>query len=183
MASGGQGFGRLNSRAMVLLADGRIRIFYFDINESRITKPANGVEPPNKIYSAISSDGINFTQESGVRFQRPGAFDPDVELVNGTWYMYVGDVAGNQVIVATSTDGLTFTERGIAYTGGAVPDVWYDNGRWYLYTAGINIATSTDGLRFKSTTSRFNDTAYQVTADPSIIKITDRSYLMFYKAK
>lgn len=169
--------------APVLLSDGRIRLFYFDINEARISRPASGVEPANKIYSAISSDGVNFTQEAGVRFERQGAFDPDVELVNGTWHMYTGDVEGNKVIAATSTDGLTFTERGIAYANGAVPDVWYENGQWYLFTAGINIAVSTDGLTFTSNNRRFIDSSYQVTADPSVVKRNDGSYLMLYKVK
>ncbi len=169
--------------APVLLSDGRIRLYYFDINEVRINKPASGIEPPNKIYSAVSSDGVTFTQESGVRFERRGAFDPDVELVNGTWYMYTGDVEGNKVIVATSTDGLTFTEKGIAYSGGAVPDVWHENDKWYLFTAGIDMATSTDGLTFTSSRRRFTDSDYQVTADPSVVKRNDGSYLMLYKVK
>ncbi len=167
--------------APIVLPDGRIRIFYFDINEPRINKPANGIEPANKIYSAISDDGINFTQEDGVRFERQGAFDPDVEYVEGTWYMYVGDFEGNQVIAATSTDGLNFTEYGTVYTGGAVPDVWYDDGTWYLYTAGIGIATSSDGLSFTDTGNRFNDPNHQVTADPAVVQLTEESYLMIYK--
>ena len=169
--------------APVLLADGRIRLFYFDINESRINKPAIGTEPVNTIYSAISNDGINFTQEAGVRFQRQGVFDPDVELVNNTWYMYTGDVESNQVIVATSTDGLTFTEKGVAFSGGAVPDVWYESGTWYLYTAGIGMATSTNGVTFTDARVRFSDPNYQATADPSVVKLANDSYLMLYKVK
>ncbi|MDD5567393.1 MAG: hypothetical protein PHH01_04330, partial [Patescibacteria group bacterium] len=152
-------------------------------NESRLSETANGLESTNKIYSAISSDGLSFTQEAGVRFEHQGVFDPDVELVNGTWYMYTGDVETNQVIVATSTDGLTFTEKGVAYSGGAVPDVWQEDGKWYLYLAGISLATSTDGLTFTATSTRFNDPEYQVTADPSVVKLANRSYLMFYKVK
>ncbi|MBI5037639.1 MAG: exo-alpha-sialidase [Candidatus Kerfeldbacteria bacterium] len=169
--------------APVLLADGRIRLFYFDINESRINRPANGIEPTNKIYSAISYDGVNFTQEDGIRFERRGIFDPDVEKVGDTWYLYGGDVEGNKVIVATSTDGLTFTERGVAFTGGAVPDVWHENDQWYLYTAGISIATSTDGLTFTPAGIRFEDRDLgNITADPSVIKLSEGSYLMLFKS-
>lgn len=170
--------------APVLLPDGRIRLFYFDINEVRLSKPESGREPSNKIYSAISSDGLNFEQEDGVRFERQGIFDPDVEKVGDTWYMYGGDIEGNKVIVATSTDGLTFTERGTAFQGGAVPDVWYENGKWYLYTAGIDIATSTDGLTFTSAGKRYEDRDRGgVTADPSVVKLSNGSYMMLYKVK
>jgi len=170
--------------APVLLADGRIRLFYYDINEVRISKSAIGNEPPNKIYSAISSDGVSFVQEDGIRFERQGIFDPDVEKVGDTWYLYGGDIAGNKVIVATSTDGLTFTERGVAYSGGAVPDVWQENDKWYLYTAGINIATSADGLTFASAGIRYEDRDRgNITADPSVIKLSTGSYMMLYKVK
>lgn len=169
--------------AAVVTDDGQIRLYYFDINEMRINKPISGIEPPQKIYSAISDDGISFTQEDGVRFERGGAFDPDVLYADGTWYMYTGDLRGNQVNVATSSDGLTFTYQGVAYKGGAVPDVWHEDGNWYLYTAGINIATSSDGLTFTDSLSRFSDPYFMITADPSVIKLQDSTYLMLYKVK
>lgn len=167
--------------AAVITDDGQIRLFYFDINEPRLGNLVVEDEFTNKIYSAISDDGINFTQESGVRLEYQGAFDPDVLWVDGMWYMYTGDLQGNKVNVATSTDGLTFTHQGTAYEGGAVPDVWHENGSWYLYTAGINIATGTDGLTFESSGYDFYDPNSRGTADPSVVKLQDNMYLMLYK--
>ena len=165
----------------IVTDDGQIRLYYFDINEARgkVFKK----EPVNKIYSAISDDGVNFTQESGIRLEYQGAFDPDVLYVDGTWYMYTGDLQGNKVNVATSTDGLTFSHVGTAYQGGAVPDVWHEDDDWYLYTAGINIATGTDGLTFESTGKEFRDPNSRGTADPSVVKLNDGSYLMLYKVQ
>lgn len=167
----------------VLLADGRIRLYYFDINEARITKSSSGTEPPAKIYSAISDDGINFTQEEGVRFQRAaGVYDPDVNLYDGTWYLYGGVSEGNEVIYATSSDGLTFTEQGVAYQGGGVPDVYYEDGTYYLYTAGIDLATGTTPTSFTATGNQFRDNnSTGATADPSVIKLDDGTYLLMYK--
>ncbi len=167
--------------APILLPDGRIRLYYFDINGPRLNKPASGIEPPQKIYSAISDDGINFVQEDGVRLEYNGAFDPDVEYVDGRYYIYVGSLQGNSVAVAQSPDGLNFTEPTLAYQGGAVPDVYYEDGVWYLYTAGINIATSNDGLTFANTGDHFQDPASRVTADPSVIPLSNEYYLMVYK--
>ncbi len=165
----------------VLLANGRIRLYYFDINEPRLDKPDNGVPTTNKIYSAISEDGINFTQENGVRFERVGIFDPDVNLFNNTWYLYGGDIEGNQVVYATSTDGLTFKEGGVAYNGGAVPDVFEEGGLYYLFTAGINIATGVTPTSFTDSGSSFHGTS--VTADPSVIKLENGNYIMLYKTQ
>jgi hypothetical protein len=165
----------------VLLDDGQIRLYYFDINEARLNKPENNIKPTNKIYSAVSSNGINFRQEEGVRFQRQEIFDPDVNLFNGLWYLYGGDAEGNKVIVATSRDGLTFEEKGVAYTGGAVPDVFKTDSQYYLFTAGIDIAISSDPFLFSRSGKFFRDFQYPITADPSVVELKDKNYLMIYK--
>lgn len=164
--------------APVLLDDGSIRLYYFDINEERtMFHPDN----TNKIYSAVSKDGVNFTQEKGVRFSRKGIYDPDVVKVNGTWRMYVGDISNNMVISAISSDGLTFTEEGVVYEGGVVPDVFFEEDIYYLYTAGVDIAISQDGAYFSKTSYSFHSHQGKITADPSIIKLDDGTYMMFYK--
>jgi hypothetical protein len=164
--------------APFLLDDGRIRLYYFDINEERIA-PETTTE--NHIYAAISSDGIHF-EEEGLCFSQISVYDPDVIQVDDTYRMYVGNLAENKVISATSADGITFTYEGTAYTGGAVPDVFYNNGTYYLYTAGINIATSTDSITFTATSSRFTSTL-GITADPSVIELNDGTFMMLYKTK
>ena len=159
--------------------DGRIRLYYFDINEERSSM---GSESENKIYSAISSDGVSFVEE-GVCFSKEGVFDPDVIEVDGVYRMYVGDLEGNRVISATSSDGLNFVEEGVAYTGGAVPDVFYKDGVYYLYTVGIDISTSSDGASFTKTSYRFESSINMLTADPSVIELDDGTYMMLYKTK
>jgi len=166
--------------APFLLDDGRIRLYYFDINEERTS---DDPERTNKIYSAVSTDGINFVQEDGIRFSKHGIYDPDVIEVNGVWRMYVGDIDGNMVISAISSDGLNFVEEGIAYSGGAVPDVFFKDGTYYLYVAGIDIATSQDGVSFSKTAYSFQSQLGGVTADPSVIELNDGTYIMLYKTK
>ncbi|MEM0467388.1 MAG: hypothetical protein QXX20_07345 [Candidatus Thermoplasmatota archaeon] len=166
--------------APLLLDDGRIRLYYFDINEGRSSHSPPGT---NKIYSAISTDGRHFIQEDGIRFEKEAIFDPDVVCVGNTWYLYVGYIMSNQILSAISTDGLTFTEKGPAYHGGTVPDVFYHNGTYYLYTIGIDISTSQDGLWFTKTSSRFQSNVGTVTADASVIQLNDGTYLMLYKTR
>jgi len=166
--------------APLLLNDGRIRLYYFDINEER---SSTNPERKNKIYSAISSDGINFVQENGIRFSEKNIYDPDVILVNNTYRMYVGEIPNNRVISATSSDGLNFIEGGVAYNDGAVPDVFFKNNTYYLYTAGIDISTSADGTSFTKTSYRFESELGMLTADPSVIELNNGEYMMFYKTK
>ena len=161
--------------APLLLEDGQIRLYYFDIGAN----PVPGTD--FKIYSAISKDGVNFVEEEGVRFSNPDTLDPDVIKVGDTWRLYTGDVEKNETISATSSNGLNFTKEGTAYSGGSVPDVFYKNDTYYLYTAGINIATSADGKSFTATGKSFRSQLGTVTADPSVIELSDGSYLMLYK--
>lgn len=156
-----------------VLPDGRIRLYYFDI----ATTKTQGLEN-NTIYSAISNDGINFTQEEGSRFIYPAIFDPDVTYINGTWRMYVG-TDDQKVLSATSIDGLTFSYEGVALNDGAIPNVFYENSTYYLFTGGINISTSTDGKTFTKTSNRFD--CGGLTADPGVIKLNNDRYLMVYK--
>lgn len=161
--------------APYLLDDGRIRLFYFDINID---------ENPGadfKIYSAISSDGVYFEEEEGVRFSNPGTLDPDVIRMGDTWRLYTGSMENNSTVSATSSDGLNFEYEGIAYAGGAVPDVFYKDGTYYLFTAGIDISTSEDGVKFTKTNNRFQSKISSVTADPSVVELSDGTYLMMYK--
>lgn len=159
-----------------LLPDGRIRLYYFDITVG--FKGESG-----KIYSAISDDGINFVEEEGVRFEREeGLFDPDVIKVGDTYRMYVGDEIGQNVISAISSDGLTFTEEGLAYSGRAVPNVFYDGEKYILYTAGIEIAFSNDGKTFTKQEYSFRRES-GLTADAGVIQVGENQYLMFYKTR
>ena len=162
-----------------LLADGRFRLYYFDINEGRSTKSAQ--QPTNKIYVASSIDGINFIEEAGVAFAYQDIFDPDVIKVGDVWRMYVG-TGSNKVLSAKSADGLTFTYEGVAAEGGAVPNVIYKDNLYYLYTAGIDIWNSIDGKTFTKTINRFVKTS-GLAADPGVVKLADGTYLMVYKTK
>lgn len=161
-----------------LLKDGRIRLYYYDIEGSRTQ--LTGI---HKIYSAISSDGLHFTQEDGVRFAKECILDPTVIQVGSTYHLYAGDPCENKekVVAALSSDGLNFTDEGVVWEGSMVPEVFYDGNKYYLYTNGIAIATSSDGKIFQNTNFSFRSKSYPLAADPSIIQLNDGTYLLFYK--
>ncbi|MFC1721549.1 hypothetical protein ACFL0Z_01400 [Patescibacteria group bacterium] len=161
--------------APFLLDDGRIRLYYYDINVDQSPSATFN------IYSAVSADGLNFTEEAGSRFADVGTLDPDVIKVGDDWYMYTGTLDPPSVVVAKGTDGLNFTKVGTAFTDGAVPDVFVSGDDYYLYTAGINIAKSTNPENFSGSVGQFQSTIGQVTADPSVVELSDGTYLMLYK--
>jgi hypothetical protein len=160
--------------APYLLDDGRIRLYYFDISTTMRDPDLS----ENAMYSAISDDGINFVEESGVRFKHQAIFDPDVIKTDSGWYMYIG-TDDQKVLYATSRDGLDFQYGGVAMSGGAIPNVIFESGKYYLFTGGVDISTSNTPSSFIKSPNRFDRGG--LTADPGVAKLNDGSYFMVYK--
>lgn len=158
----------------IYLPDGRMRYI------GQETSPTHTKEKPRqRIASWVSSDGLTWTKEVGVRFQ-PGAADDSaagvpycLQVKDSSWRLYyVGDLFGNAgkttskafngVRTAISNDwGQTFTPEkttNIAREGDVDPHVVYlTNGkfRMYLKSAKSQGATiffeSMDGVNFDTT--------------------------------
>ncbi len=104
--------------AIYALPDGGARLLFVRIagqGDPAFTAQAN------QFFSAVAKPGEPWTFEPGVRFESPGAADPDVvPLPGGGFRMYYtrGDARGPQgkrvvpgVFSAVSEDGLTFREE------------------------------------------------------------------------
>ena len=164
---------------VVLLDDGKLRLYYM------VGLGTNDNDPNQKhdIYSAISSDGLNFTEEDGVRFSYAQMTDPDVVKIGSTWFMYISQ--GPKNIAATSTDGLTFTFKQIVRERGSVSKTVAVDSKtfrqFYCGTGGIASDTTTDGLTFKVDSSlRLAAPEGKMLCDPSPVK-TDSGWLLIYK--
>lgn len=163
----------------VLLTDGRIRLYYFG--------PVNSIGDPaadagdHYFYSAISDDGINFTQEAGERLALEKITDPDVTQWNDTWYMLYS--SGQNSGLATSSDGLTFTDQGLLSPSfGGVPGlvVTPEGLRAYGCQMGIQSALSTDGTTFEKNSTAALLRTDSMLCDPSVDRYQDE-YVMVYK--
>lgn len=168
------GINSFGDGSTIYLPDGRMRYIGQETSPTHTKEKAR-----QRIASWISSDGLTWTKESGVRFQ-PGPLDDSVagvpyvfHIKDSTWRLYyVGDLMGNAgkttgkafngVRTAISTDwGVTFTaERttNITREGDVDPHVVYlTNGKYrmYLKAAKSQGATifieSSDGLTFDTT--------------------------------
>jgi hypothetical protein len=157
----------------LLLPDGRIRLFYIDFDATPYTKD---------VHSATSSDGINFTEDAGIRFTKEPITDPDVFCIgDSVWIMYVtywGNVM--ELVKADSKDGLTFLEdTSFYFDAGAISgSMQYDTlFRTYYCSNGIE-SFVTDG---KTITLESGTRIDGPVCDPTVLMFTDSTYIMYYK--
>jgi hypothetical protein len=176
---------------LVPLPDGRIRLYFTSVKGRRIDlhRPA--------IYSAISSNGTDYTVEPGIRFEVEGrpVIDCAVVLHKDVFHLYApdngeGGIPGTGSIHqpprdgvgyhATSTDGLTFTKQPNVkitgrrrFLGGAVSDGevirFFGTGSLGLWTA-----TSENGQNWQVESRRFDFPG----ADPGAVKRRDGAWLV-----
>ncbi len=156
------------------LTDGSIRLFYLDFDASPNTKD---------IHSARSTDGINFTEDAGIRFSKTPITDPDVFSIGDTaWAMYVSYWGnGGELVRAKSKDGLTFTEdTNFSFTQGAVcATMQFDSiFRTYYCGNGIVSFTTQDG---KNITTESGVRIDGPVCDPTVLQMPDKTYMMYYK--
>jgi len=108
----------------VKLPDGRIRIYWVDMPSE------DGDDVFEVIKSAISTDGITFTEESGFRTENGYVDSYILKAENGDWIGLFATTPEEsrlpqKIYVGTSTDGLTWTIESdpiISESGGNVLD-------------------------------------------------------------
>ncbi|MBM4313766.1 MAG: hypothetical protein FJ122_07570 [Deltaproteobacteria bacterium] len=159
---------------IVVLDDGRYRL-YFTSN--------TGQGSANGFYSAISSDGVNYTWESGARFAPSGgSVDCAVTIFNGQFHLTSPIGAPNQgAYHAVSDDGLTFSRLTDIPSSGNCN--WTGN----LITIGTMMrfyGTSPTGIWFSESTNGSTWTQPISTGvqggDPGIAMIPGGGWLMLY---
>lgn len=121
----------------------RLRIYY------SLEPEAPGFE--GQAYSAISSDGLNWMQEEGVRMKW-AAFPSVIKLPDGRWRMYFqgskeGSPSESGIMSAISQDGLNWTKE--------------------------------DGFRIKKGQQGKYDT--ENVAAPTVVELSGSTYLMVYR--
>jgi len=156
IAPGPLGFIHAGSPEIVQLAGGTLRM-YFTLSNS-------GGTTAGPIFSATSSDGVNWTLDAGTRLPAPGGNESGLdarhfghsirELPSGTLRMYYNgfapDLSVGRVFSALSSDGLTWaSEPGIRIDLGGRPDGFDDvsvvtpdvhviDGALRMYYSGFN---------------------------------------------
>ncbi len=178
--------GKVNAGAavdpsIVQLSNGTLRLYFFG---SEITSgdPAL-VEGPHKVYSALSSDGIDFIVEPGIRFQANSLTDPEVIQYGGKWFMYYS--TGTSASLAVASDGLSFSGQTISGGNiGGVPGALPINGGVRLFacgSGGLASAFASEGISFKKEQNDVFNGKAGGTCDPSVFASDNGNYLLVYK--
>lgn len=183
--TGQQNAGANVDPSVVQLSDGSLRLYFF--GSEIVDKSTVESAGQNIIYSATSTDGINFTVEDGQRFGKENIMDPEVIYFNDQWIMYysLGETSG----IATSVDGLTFDYTGSAWDGGGVPGAYVESNslmRIYGCQGGvINAQASSDGITFVSgeVTENVLSASDYIVCDPSPVLLPDGRVVMAYKKR
>lgn len=167
---------------VVLLKDGKLRLYYVRFSGPPQPNVVNTTSK-NWVKSALSSDGINFEEEEGVRFEYAQITDPDIVNINGKWLMYLSQ--GPRLIVTSSDDGLNFNLEKTLREDGSVSNTVYVDVDLYrqFYCSGGKIKSSTtaDGLIFKDDPgNRLLPDPGTIICDPAPVHLGG-SWLMLYK--
>lgn len=151
--------------------------------------------PSVGVYS--SSDGQSWAEVSGASTPTGPYSDPSVvRLPDGSYRMYYAyrsgtgpgpACSGKELRYATSTDLIRWTAQSgtlLADLGCGVPNVVYTGSEYRLYYVrggtgrehGTYMATSSDGLTWTPTDTLLTPKDF---VDPSVVQLTDGSWLMF----
>lgn len=182
------GFQRPFDPTLTLTTDGRIRIFFSSGRSMSMMLDSNIAT-----YSAISTDGVNYTFEPNARFSVSGkaVIDPAVLRIGSKWYYTAPKGAPQEgAYHATSDDGLTFTRRGDIpsstihqWTGNLVE---YGAGMRFYGSGNMGAwwSYSVDGTSWSTpvniTTSGATMPQMIRGGDPAVLKIADNNYLIIY---
>ncbi len=167
---------------IVRLDDGRYRLYYFLGNFVPPFPSSNG------LFSAISSDGINFTTEGQIINLTGIATDPTVvRLSNGNYLLAAARhvQSGTDIVLASSSDGRSFQTNGAVLNNAGIPEltVLADGSVRLFYNGpgGIVSRRSTDGGSTWQLESGVRLSSQAFLGDPSVVKRSDGSWVMFVK--
>lgn len=164
-----------------------IRLFYYAMTSQEGGEPGQ-YAGSHKIYSATSSDGLNFTEESGVRFELEQLTDPDVFSDGLQWVMFTSQ--GTRLIKAVSAtpNGTFVQDADFDWNGGGVCSTTNISGTYRtFYCDNQNNAISVaqydpvTGALTAAGVSLVNPHESGNICDPSVISQPDGTWLMFYK--
>ncbi len=164
---------------LIVTSDGKLRLFYY---VGLFTKPVT-YPKPNKFYSAISDDGINFKVE-GVVAELDNSTDPTVvRLKDGSYLLAIPQGKELKITILRSMDGYKFQK--IARISGGIPELAInsDGNPEILFQdqQGMVRQSSTDfGKSWKTDSTNVLINGLMGAASPSLLKISEQKRFLYY---
>ncbi|MBU1124962.1 MAG: hypothetical protein KKC84_02970 [Candidatus Omnitrophica bacterium] len=171
--------------SVIELPNGDVRMYFYGA-ESADPDQKRGIGE-NKIYSAVSADGVRFRVEPGVRFEAFGVRGPEVVYRNGEWFMFLS--RGQETILARSPDGMSFRREAVfsLITGWQPGAVVLPNNKIRIFItthAGIKSILYNPGTTMMPEYGeRIQAESGKVIGEPSCIRRPDGSYFLVFKKK
>jgi hypothetical protein len=160
---------------IVRLPDGSYRLFY-----SEFRLPNRKPDAKRGIFTATSTDGINFSEPTKVIEFGEAQAPTTVRLQDGTWLMAIAGTHGENIRLATSTDDAkSFQVTGKEWGKGVPELAVFSDGTIRMYGAGDgqSIERSDDSGQ-SWTTEKGQGVGF---AGGSLIHHDDGSWTMYYK--
>ena len=164
---------------LIITSEGKLRLFYY---VGLFTKPVMG-KKPNKIYSAVSEDGVNFRIEGPV-VSLDGGTDPTVvQLTNGSLLLAIPQAEKLNIQFYNSVDGKVFSK--ISSLKGGIPELALNNEGnpelLFQEAEGFVRYTSLNSGKSWEKTNKNVLAGYPIgAASPTVIRVTKKERKMFF---
>lgn len=173
-------------------AENIIRLYYIYPTTAGADIVKEKTYDSQNVGSAYSSDGVNFTQDAGIRLgPEANLTDPDVfKDSNGIWTMFYSKAVSSDPLessvlykaTSTTPSGTFETMGGFAGIYGNISSTIEIGDVFYVYAVqNGSIEMST----YDSSDNQLTWVGQAIlnAADPSVIQIADGSYIMFFKSE
>jgi hypothetical protein len=156
------------------------------------TDPSTKVYTSQNIGSAYSVDGVNFVIEPGARLSGAYLSDPDVfEELPGKWVIFYSKAVAPdgsekfQLFKAKcqSPNGTFIIDNSFVGNYGNISSTVKIGENWYVYAVGSDGITISIYNPFTKQLSYVGVAISGAVADPSVIRLSDNSFKMYYKSR
>jgi len=135
----------------------------------------------NKLHVAYSNDGLNFFEDSRIIYSEKGIFKPDVVIINYKPIIYLTS-GGDLIRIITNNGKHFFKDSTFYFPSGIYSSSIIENNFIRTYYTGDY---SINSFRLEKGKIKKDNNVYKdqniFISEPSVIKISDSLYYMFYK--
>jgi len=164
-----------------ILIDNKIYLFYL----GDFMTMAESKDQTFTIYSAVSQDGVNFDHARAIYSANKITTDPDVFETQNDVRMLVSQEKDLTLAIEKTLNDEFIKDDDFSWNQGGVSDTIEIGDAYYTYycQSGISVATGADKGKLEFLQTVLEEDEGKIYCDPSVVELSDGSYLMFYKVQ